>query len=231
LAEPLNFGIIKKKLLTVGERDTFLQIEKIIGLAIKANTVTARMVNKCHSSDSLLEESQQIRLLEKEGDETSFKIREDIVEGAISPNILDNLLECVELADTVLDNHYYISRELNRMKTATSDASLSPQLLEFDSVFAKMLGIAGEAMVVLQKLLTESNIDRIVELRRQIESLEEQGDDVKDGGFDKLYNLAQRINYLQFVHYSELLHKLDDILDGCEDISDLILSIVASISK
>jgi uncharacterized protein Yka (UPF0111/DUF47 family) len=50
-------------------------------------------------------------------------------------------------------------------------------------------------------------------------------------GFDKLYTKASRLHFLQFYHYSELLHKSDDVLDGCEDLSDLIVSIVTSILK
>ena len=70
-----------------------------------------------------------------------------------------------------------------------------------------------------------------MQLRKEIETLEEQGDDVKDMGFDRLYRITPTLQYLQFSHYSELLHKCDDVLDTCEDFSDLIVSIVTSITK
>ena len=59
-----------------------------------------------------------VQLLEKKSDEIAFKISEDITSGAISPNIIDNLLECVHVADDIVDLYYYISRELNRMAKA-----------------------------------------------------------------------------------------------------------------
>ena len=68
-------------------------------------------------------------------------------------------------------------------------------------------------------------------MRKEIETLEEQGDDIKDEGFDQLYCEAPSIHYLQFYHYTEMLHKFDDILDSCEDLSDLIVSIITSIVK
>ena len=71
----------------------------------------------------------------------------------------------------------------------------------------------------------------ILELRKEIETLEEQGDDVKDAGFDSLYAIAPKLHYLEFHHYSELLHKCDDLLDSCEDFADLIVSVVTSILK
>ena len=39
------------------------------------------------------------------------------------------------------------------------------------------------------------------------------------------------MHFLHFYHYSEMLHKSDDILDTCEDFSDIIVSIVTSILK
>ncbi len=68
-------------------------------------------------------------------------------------------------------------------------------------------------------------------LRKEIEALEEQGDDIKDTGFDKLYQAASQLHFLQFYHYSEMLHKCDDILDNAEDLSDVIVSAVTSILK
>jgi uncharacterized protein Yka (UPF0111/DUF47 family) len=83
----------------------------------------------------------------------------------------------------------------------------------------------------VKRLLATSSLTEMIEVRKQIEALEEQGDDLKDAGFDKLYANAPEMYYLQFFHYSELLHKLDDILDACEDLSDTIVSIVNSILK
>ena len=68
-------------------------------------------------------------------------------------------------------------------------------------------------------------------MRKEIESIEEQGDDIKDQGFDRLYSITPKLHYLEFHHYQELLHKCDDILDSCEDFSDLIVSVVTAILK
>ena len=80
-------------------------------------------------------------------------------------------------------------------------------------------------------ILSSSDLKEILALRKEIESLEQQGDDIKDRGLDILYHKAPHMHYLQFYHYSELIHKFDDILDHCEDLSDLVLSIITSILK
>jgi hypothetical protein len=94
-----------------------------------------------------------------------------------------------------------------------------------------MLDLAGKALSKMKQILSISDLTKILELRKEIEAIEEQGDDIKDKGLDGLYYQAPRMHFLEFNHYSELLHKFDDILDDCEDLSDLLLSIITSVTK
>jgi hypothetical protein len=102
---------------------------------------------------------------------------------------------------------------------------------DWDSVYENIFALAEKSLLKLKQALSSSNVTEILELRKEIEALEEQGDDIKDAGFDRLYSIAPKLQYIQFYHYSELLHKCDDILDSCEDFSDLIVSVVTSILK
>ena len=172
----------------------------------------------------------EVQLLEKKSDEIAFKISEDITSGAISPNVIDNLLECVQTADDIVDLYYYLSRELNRMAKAYV-AGYDLEHADWDSVYENILDLAEKSLSKLKRVLASSNLAEILALRKDIEDLEEQGDDIKDQGFDRLYNIAPKLHYLQFFHYQELLHKCDDVLDSCEDFSDLIVSVVTSILK
>jgi hypothetical protein len=99
------------------------------------------------------------------------------------------------------------------------------------SIYENMFDLSEKALSKLQQMLSTSSITEILQLRKDIETLEEQGDEIKDAGFDKLYNVAPKMHFLQFYHNSELLHKCDDVLDRSEDLSDLIVSIVTSILK
>jgi nucleotidyltransferase/DNA polymerase involved in DNA repair len=105
-----------------------------LALAKRANSVTARMFgekteNELHSS------TQEIHDLEKQSDELSFKLKEDIVEGAITPNVIDNLPNCAEILDEMIDAYYYVVRELKRM--ATSSPPRDGHAFEPDSAFQK----------------------------------------------------------------------------------------------
>jgi len=220
-----------KRSLVVGEKNIFHELSEIIDLAGEANVIMTRMLLERYEGKTLSDSMQTIRSLEKKSDDIAFRVSEDITSGAVSPNVLDDLLESVQLADTILDTYYNLSRELNRMAKAEFAGEEVNEKTDWAPIFEKMLSLAGKAIIEVKRLFATSSLTEMIEVRKQIEALEEQGDDVKDAGFDKLYADALEMHYLQFFHYSELLHKLDDILDACEDLSDTIVSIVNSILK
>ena len=85
--------------------------------------------------------------------------------------------------------------------------------LNGEAYFEDMLALTNQSLIKLQQMLSTGNVSNMLQLRKEIESLEEKGDDIKDTGFDKLYQAASHLHFLQFYHYSEMLHKCDDILD------------------
>jgi uncharacterized protein Yka (UPF0111/DUF47 family) len=222
---PRKFG----RFLVVGEKRIFLEISRIIKLASKANTIMTHIIGEGCRAKPLTDAIQSITLIEKESDDVAFGVSEDITSGAISPNILDELLDSIQHADNIVDQYHNLSRELGRMSNVSPKNSRIDH--EWCATFGSMLALAGKAFGKLEELLSTSKVTRIYEMRREIQALEEQGDDVKDAGFDKLYSAAPRLNYLRFFHYSQVLHMCDNILDECEDLSDAIVSVVTSILK
>jgi hypothetical protein len=217
-----------KGIFEIGERKTLLELSEMIEVGRKANSIVIEMIK---GRTSLIASTEDIRLLEKQSDRFSFKIKEDILDGAINPNVLDNILECVDLADSIVDDYHFVSKELNRIGKVKFDDHFIAHAPELNAPLSKELDLAEQAMVILQKILKTTDASEIAELRNKIELLEEEGDNLKDNGFDLLYVSAPNIHYLQFVHFSELLHKFDDILDSCEDLADRLVSVMTCISK
>jgi uncharacterized protein Yka (UPF0111/DUF47 family) len=81
---------------------------------------------------------------------------------------------------------------------------------------------------MLRKLFNVAGLDmkQSLELARQIERLEEQGDDVKDNMLDEIYGSWEVLDYASFHNYIETTIEADDILDRCEDASDLVIVIM-----
>ena len=220
-----------KGILVLGERNIFGELSQIISIAVQANTILKVMFKDCCNNKASTENTRAVRDLEKKSDEIAFRLNEDITAGAISPNLIDDLIESTHLADNIVDVIFYLSRELSRMAKANTTDLTVHQEIEWAQVYLKMLTLVDQSLTKLQLMLSTGNVPQILQLRKEIEALEEQGDDIKDAGFDKLYTIASGMHFLQFYHYSEMLHKSDDILDTCEDLSDVIVSIVTSILK
>jgi uncharacterized protein len=220
-----------KGILVIGERNIFAELAEIISIAQEANTTTKVMFKIGKNDQELIKNMNTIKSLEKKSDEIAFKLAEDITGGAISPNLIDNLIECSQVADDIVDLYYYLSRELCRMSKSNITKSSVKQETEWVSIFESIFDLADSSLSKLKKALSTGSVPEILQLRKEIEAIEEKGDEIKDAGFDNLYASASNMHFLEFYHNSELLHKCDDILDSCEDLSDLLVSVVTSILK
>jgi uncharacterized protein len=220
-----------KGILVLGERNIFAELSQIISIAEQASTILKVMFKDWYNSKALTDNMHAVRDLEKTSDEIAFRLGEDITAGAISPNLIDNLIESTHLADNIVDIIFYLSRELSRMAKANTTDLAAHQEVDWSQVYLQMLALVDQSLPKLQLMLSTGNVPQILQCRKEIEALEEHCDDIKDAGFDKLYSMASGMHFLQFYHYSDMLHKSDDILDTCEDLSDVIVSIVTSILK
>ena len=215
--------------LVVGERKIFGEMEEILKIANEANKIMVRMVEESNV-ETLSSENEEISQLERQSDEVEFRIGRNVVEGAVNPSALDNLLACIDLEDSIVDNYRYLARELNRVAHVEPE-EVRKRIPSLDSALLNMFRLATESFVKVRQLLLENNPDEMRRVRREIEHIEQEGDEIKDNGFDELYRLSPKIHYLMFTHYTEIIHKADDILDACEDISDRVVTIVTSMSK
>ena len=93
---------------------------EMIVIARKANALMIEMLTQ-PKRNGLALKVEQIKLLEKSSDKVAFKLKAHITNGAVSPTIIDNMLSCVEVADSVIDAYYVASRELWRMANVEFD--------------------------------------------------------------------------------------------------------------
>ena len=169
-----------------------------------------------------------MRTLEKQSDDLTFKLSEDIMGGAINPTVLQDLLHLTDEMDNIFDAYYFIAREVNR--TVMSGVEL-PMLEKMTTTFIEMVNLGDRQLETLGKLLEANSMDEARSLRQEIEKLEEQGDDLKDAGFDSMYKNRKLFDYFSFQHYTEVLRKLDHIQDSVEDMSDSVIAIANAVSR
>ena len=211
--------------LVAGEKSIFERLKALADMARKETPLATKLFEERLSDASVLE---GVRSLEKQSDELTFRLSEEIMNGAINPAVLRDLLHVTELMDTIFDNYYFLAREVNR--TVVTRIEL-PMLGKMTKTFVTQASIVDRQLEAFGKLLEANTMDEVKSHRKEIEKLEEEGDDLKDSGFDVMYEIHRLFDYFSFQHYTEVLRKLDDIQDGVEDMSDLILAIVNAISR
>ncbi len=213
------------RFLVAGEEGIFKRLQALADMARNETPLAIRLFQERLADRSVLE---GMKALEKQSDELTFKLSEDIMNGAINPAVLRDLLHVSDLMDTVFDDYYFLAREVNR--TVASEIRL-PMLDKMTKTFIAQVNLADKQLESLGKLLEANTMDEVNHQRREIEKLEESGDELKDSAFDDLYENHRLFDYFSFQHYIEVLRKLDDIQDGAEDMSDLILAIANTLSR
>jgi uncharacterized protein Yka (UPF0111/DUF47 family) len=221
----LTCRALKIRFLVAGEKGIFERLKALADKAREETPLATRLFRERLADVGVLE---SIKALEKESDELTFNLSEDIMNGAINPAVLRDLLHVTDLMDSVFDDYYFIAREVNR--TVSSGIEL-PMLGKMTETFVGMVNLADNQLETLGKLLNANSMDEARSFRNEIEKLEEAGDELKDSGFDDLYENRRHLDYFSFQHYTEVLRKMDDVQDGVEDMSDLILAIANTISR
>lgn len=219
-----------KRLLSVGEKNVLNQLTEFTDLGGEASDLLKIMLS---AEDSLDQLNDEIREVERNGDDVAIRVKRDITGGAISSNLMENLVTVTETFDDIIDKAYFISRELRRMNLyhrERNDTAIDLIGSSYE-IFSRMLDLIKEALSYVKRMLKASDIDIMRGIREDIEVLEEKGDELKDDLIDEIYRVADSISYLVFTHLTGVVHKIDDMLDGCEDISDLVLTINLSLTK
>jgi len=216
---------MKIRFLVAGEKGVFVRLKAIADKAREETPLAIRLFQERLADPSVLE---NMKVLERENDDVTFNLSEDIMNGAINPAVLRDLLHVADLMDGIFDDYYFVAREVNR--TVASGIEL-PMLDSMTKTFVEMVNLADKQLEALGKLLDANSMDVAKSFRMQIEKLEQDGDELKDAAFDEMYDNHKLFDYFSFQHYTEVLRKMDAISDGVEDMSDLILAIANTISR
>lgn len=220
-----------KRIMVVGEKSIMQQLTSFVDMATTAADLLSQML--IIEENEKIEINEKIKLIEKNADDVSIDLRQQITGGAISSNLMDNLLTLVETCDDLLDKSYFLSREIKRIHENTHkfDEDSKAVLNKGYSVCREILKIEVVALKDVKTLLESKDAKVMTEARERVENMEEHVDELKDGLIDELYGVTDHLPYIIFIHLTELVHKLDDLLDDCEDISELVHTIDLSITR
>lgn len=228
----LNQFISKMKGFFIpGEKEAFLRVQELAGLAEESLELLAKLL--AGSSNGLSDVDkwvERINVLEKSGDKITQSFEEMVGRGAISAILSNEFLRLVDNVDSIIDRAHAMSRQLRRVRRRPlREAKEFDSLIRRDQV--KLIQTGLVQLRVFRKLLDIAGTDRTraFGLASEIEQLEEEGDDVKDAMLDEIYGSWEKLDYAQFHNYLETTIEADDILDLCEDASDVVMALMKAL--
>jgi uncharacterized protein Yka (UPF0111/DUF47 family) len=214
-----------------GEKDAFMRIQDLAGLAEEALQLMVKILSSPSNGLKDIESyTERINVLEKEGDKITQSFEEMLGRGSMTASLDYDFGRLADNVDSILDRAHGLSRQIRRVtRRPLREAK------EFDSDIRKeqisLIEIGLAQLRMFRKLLSVAGSDRdkAVELAHQIEALEEQGDDVKDSMMDEIYGSWEKLDFASFHNYLETTIEADDILDLCEDASDIVMAITKAL--
>jgi len=224
----VNSGFLKR-IMVVGEKHVLGEMTGYMDMALEATGLLYEMLDT--NQKRMLEINERIRVLERKADDYGMQLTHEITSGAISSNLMDNLLKLTDKCDDILDKTHYLSREIKRMNIDYKRTNGTAVIASSYKTFRIMIEKSRDAIKSVSAMFTDANMDSLREERKRIEVLEESVDELKDNLIDEIYRHAEEMHFLVYDHLMSLVHKIDDMVDDCEDISDLLLNIILSVSK
>jgi len=210
-----------------GEKDAFLRIQELAGLGEESLELVVKILsssgngtgNGSHNGLHDIEIcTERINILEKMGDKITQSFEEMLGRGSITASIEYDFGRLADNVDSILDRAHGLSRQLRRVtrrplrEAKEFDAANRKEMIHLIEIgltqlraFRKLLAVAG------------TNRNEAIELARQIEQLEE------------LYGSWEKLDYASFHNYLETTIEADDILDLCEDASDLVIAVMKAL--
>ncbi len=204
-----------KKILMSGEEKLFIQAKGLVILAKKSNDEFSKLINKKSTP-------AKISQLRTRSSKEYFSLSHLIISGSIAPNLIDDMLLLLNKEDNILESIFKISRQYMRYTPKEKEINeyLNDVLLSFNNY-------ANDSIILLSKMHDAKTLTQVKTYRSKIKEIENEGDRLRDSLLDFAYSSEN--DFKLFYHIIDLAYMCDDILDACEDSSDLFLSVMLSI--
>ena len=162
--------------------------------------------------------------LEKEGDEIIRALSDALAQGLVAPTLASTLQLLLDNVDNVLDEAFFMAKEVGRGFRLWRNQSLTGILR---GLFREMLDLDRSALEYFQAMLRAGPVEEAKRYARLITSLEEEIDEVKERALDEVYKYD--FSAVEFNHVSSLIYAADKIADNVQDAAFHYLAILSAI--
>lgn len=199
--------------------DYFSLFEKGIGISAKA----AQTLQKAFAGDRIDEEQiKQLKEIEHEGDRHVHECAKLISDAFITPVERPDMMNLVAAIEALTDSIDDVGNQIYMM-----------HISEKDGISEKFIALLAEACGELCKMMEvfedfKKRQSEIREIGIRVNHLEEEGDTLFIGAMRSMFDPAQKQDALDVIRKESLYKILEDTLDCCEDVADIMEHIIIS---
>lgn len=217
---------ILRRWFTSGWDVVVSQLKAHVDYSLQALGQIQQVISKDELTDDYLDEVvRKIAAIEREGDEIIRRLDDNISKGALVPSVMGNAELLLDRIDNILDNIYYISKEIRRGYRVWRNENIKKIIV---GRFREMLDLDKTTIEYISLILNKSrDLEFCSRYARMVGTLEEEVDEVKEYILDEVYKLD--LTAVEFNHIISLIYSADRIADNAQDAVQLLLSIVSAI--
>jgi predicted phosphate transport protein (TIGR00153 family) len=193
----------------------FLELfEKQVDCAVEASRYFSMLVSKGTVDNAYIKKLQE---LEHQGDEAAHEIIDHLNKTFITPFDREDIHELTKELDNITDMIYNIARRLVIYKFN----DVNKNLVNFASVIEKSV---QEVASVVKGLNNLKNSKSIQESCVEINRLENVGDAMRDLALAELFDTIK--DPILVIKWKEIYEFAETVLDICEDVANVVESIL-----
>lgn len=217
---------ILKRWFTSGWDIVVNQLNAHLSYSLQALDQIQQVISKSDLTEDYLDEVvRKIAAMEREGDEIIRRLDDNISKGALVPSVMGNAELLLDRIDNILDNIYYISKEIRRGYRVWKNESIKKIIV---GRFKEVLDLDRTIIEYMNLMLSKSrDLEFCSRYARMVSTLEEEVDEVKEYILDEVYKLD--LTAVEFNHIISLIYSADRIADNAQDAVQLLISIMSTL--
>ncbi len=204
------------KIFLPKDRVFFQLFENVVGVLVKMGEKLKEVVNE-PDFDERAKLIKEIEDMEHINDDYTHQIFTELGKNFITPFDREDIHYLATALDDIADYIQATAKKINFYKINPNDTGI-----------LKMAEIISQGCVAVSRAVTElrnmKNMRQITDALVQINSIENQGDDIFDMSIEKLF--AEENDAKQVIKMREIYQVMEIVTDKCEDAANVIESII-----
>ena len=204
------------KIFLPKDRVFFQLFENVVGVLVKMGEKLKEVVNE-PDFDERAKLIKEIEDMEHINDDYTHQIFTELGKNFITPFDREDIHYLATALDDIADYIQATAKKINFYKINPNDTGI-----------LKMAVIISQGCVAVSRAVTElrnmKNMRQITDALVQINSIENQGDDIFDMSIEKLF--AEEDDAKQVINMREINEVMEVVKDKCEDAANVIESII-----